>query len=344
MSKANPPFEELFFSRTMDYLEVYLPRQASRSEYTRKAYRQSIGCFYDYITQVLGLSPLSFRYAECTYKLVLGFSQYMQEKLHYGPSTVNQRLAAVKSYLRYLSDGDISLIQIYLAVKKVPELSVPKVQRPIIETEDLPAFLDSPNGSRIGNRDRMILILLFDTAIRVSELVSITLGDIFIDTENPVILIHGKGRKERAITVSDRASTHLKAYIMAYHKDHAEPARPLFFTIIHEKTNHMSVRNVERIVNKYGKIVRENNPRIPESTYPHLVRRTRATGLYRDGVPLEMVSTLLGHSNSETTKLYASASVEQLRDAMEKGQENEPSETPLWKGHEDELKKKFGLR
>jgi len=74
-----------------------------------------------------------------------------------------------------------------------------------------------------------------------------------------------------------------------------------------------------------------------------LLRRTRATGLYRDGVPLEMVSTLLGHSNSETTKLYASASVEQLRDAMEKGQENEPSETPLWKGHEDELKKKFGL-
>jgi len=344
MSKASTPFEELFFSRTMDYLEVYLPRQASRSGYTQKAYKQSIGCFYDYITQVLGLSPLSLRYAECTYKLVLGFSQYMQEKLHYGPSTVNQRLAAVKSYLKYVSDGDISLMQIYLSVKKVPELSVPKVQRPIIEKEDLPAFLDSPNSSRIGNRDRMMLILLFDTAIRVSELVSITLGDILIDTENPVILIHGKGRKERAIAVSDRAATHLKAYITAYHKDHTEPVRPLFFTIIHGKMNHMSVRNVERIVNKYGEIVRENNPRIPESTYPHLVRRTRATGLYRDGIPLEMISTLLGHSHSETTKLYASASVEQLRDAMKKGQENEPSEAPLWKGHEEEMKKKFGLR
>ena len=65
----------------------------------------------------------------------------------------------------------------------------------------------------------MMLILLFDTAIRVSELVSITLGDILIDTENPVILIHGKGRKERAIAVSDRAATHLKAYITAYHVD-----------------------------------------------------------------------------------------------------------------------------
>jgi len=71
---------------------------------------------------------------------------------------------------------------------------------------------------------------------------------------------------------------------------------------------------------------------------------TRATGLYRDGIPLEMISTLLGHSHSETTKLYASASVEQLRDAMKKGQENEPSEAPLWKGHEEEMKKKFGLR
>lgn len=344
MRKAGTPFEELFFSRTMDYLEVYLPRQASRSRYTQKAYRYSISCFYDYITQVLGLSPLTFRYAKCTYKLVLGFSQYMRETRHYKPSTVNQRLAAVKSYLKYVSDGDISLLQIYLSVKKVPELSVPKVQRPVIEKDDLPVFLDSPNDSRIGNRDRMILILLFDTAIRVSELVSITLGDILIEIENPVILVHGKGRKERVIAVSDRAATHLNAYVIAYHKEHTEPVRPLFFTVIHGKTNPMSVRNVERIVNKYGKTVRENNPRMPESAYPHLIRRTRATGLYRDGVPLEMVSTLLGHSNSETTKLYASASVEQLRDAMKKGQESEPSETPLWEGHEEELKKKFGLR
>jgi len=343
MSKANPPFDELFFSKTMDYLEIYLPKQASRSVYTKKAYKRSIGCFYDYIIKVLGFSPTSFCYAECTYKLVLGFSQHMQEKLRYGPSTVNQRLAAVKSYLKFVSDGDISLLQVYLSVKKVPELSVPMVQRPIIEKEDLPVFFNSPNCSRIGNRDRMILILLFDIAIRVSELVSVTMGDILIDMDSYMILIHGKGRKERIIAVSDRAAVHLKAYIIAFHKDYTDPARPLFFTLIHGKTNHMSVRNIERIVNKYGKTARKSNPQIPESTYPHLIRRTRATGLYRDGVPLEMVSVLLGHSNSETTKLYATASVEQLRDAMKKGQDSEPSETPLWEGHVDELKKKFGL-
>jgi len=343
MSKASPPFNKLFFSKTMDYLEVYLPRQASRSLYTKKAYKRSLSCFYDYIIKVLGFSPTSFHYAECTYKLVLGFSQYMQENLHYVPSTVNQRLAAVKSYLKYVSDGDISLLQVYLSVKKVPELSVPKVQRPIIEKEDLPAFLNSPDCSRIGNRDRMILILLFDIAIRVSELILITLGDILIDMDNYVILIHGKGRKERTIALSDRAAAHLKSYINAYHKDRTDPSRPLFFTIIHGKINHMSIRNVERIVNKYGEAARMSNPRIPKSTYPHLVRRTRATGLYRDGVPLEIVSVLLGHSNSETTKLYTSPSVEQLREAMKKGQDNEPSETPLWEGHVDELKKKFGL-
>src|SRR5659263_591630 len=76
----------------------------------------------------------------------------------------------------------------------------------------------------------------------------------------------------------------------------------LFYTIIHGKMNRMSERNVERIVKKYADLVRKENREIPDSCYPHMLRRTRAAGLYRDGVPLEMISAILGHSSSETTK------------------------------------------
>ena len=159
-----------------------------------------------------------------------------------------------------------------------------------------------------------------------------------------MVLIHGKGRKERSLTLSVQAGKHLKAYIHAFHGECPDPARPLFYTVIKGKTASMSERNVERIVKKYGDKIREGRSDIPESTYPHLLRRSRATGLYRDGVPLEVVSTLLGHANTETTRLhYASPSVDQLREAMQKSSIKGKEEEPAWKGRENELKAMFGL-
>ena len=73
-------------------------------------------------------------------------------------------------------------------------------------------------------------------------------------------------------------------------------------------------------------------------------RRTRATTLYRDGVPIEQVSTLLGHQQIETTRShYAYPSPEQLREAVEKGSGQEPGTPREWVGHEDEIRRKFGL-
>jgi integrase/recombinase XerD len=75
-----------------------------------------------------------------------------------------------------------------------------------------------------------------------------------------------------------------------------------------------------------------------------LFRRTRATTLYRDGVPLEQVSSLLGHSQLETTRShYASPSIEQMREAVNKGIASEPETPREWSGHEDEIKRRFGL-
>jgi site-specific recombinase XerD len=189
-----------------------------------------------------------------------------------------------------------------------------------------------------------MLILLFDSAVRVSELVSITLGDIVEDNGVYTILIHGKGRKERCIVLSDKAGSHMKAYLKAYHADSAAAARPLFYTSIHGNISSMSVRNVERILKKYGTIARQNTSEIPETVSPHTLRRSRATTLYRDGVPIEQVSALLGHSQIETTRShYASSSPEQMKAVVEKGSQNEPDRQQEWIGHTDEIKRRFGL-
>jgi len=343
-AKGQTKYENLFFSKTNEFLGTFLARQASKSGHTAKSYREGLSVFYEYVTVTKGISPLAFSFSDCTYQFVSGFSQYMQETLHYARSTVNSRLAAIRSYLGHVSDGDISLTSVYLAVCKVPTLSVQKAVRPIIAPADLPAFLDSPGHTRIGNRDRFILILLFDTAIRVGEIVAIRLGDITVDGQKCLLLIHGKGRKERCVTLSEKAAGHMRAYLEAYHKDRTDPSRPLLYTIIHDRIAPMSSRNIERILKKYGDAAREMRPSIPDRVYPHLVRRTRAITLYRDGVPIEQVSALLGHSQIETTRShYASPSPEQMRKAVNKGSDKEPKSKPEWIGHEAELKKRFGL-
>ena len=168
------------------------------------------------------------------------------------------------------------------------------------------------------------------------------MGDVSMDALSPSILIHGKGKKQRSISLNDKTVEHLRAYIRIYHKEDASSDTPLFYTVIHEKINHMSGRNVERIVKKYADLTRKENPGLPERIYPHMFRRTRASGLYRDGVPLEMISAILGHTNSETTKIYAIPSVEQLREALSKGQIEEETEK-LWEGNVDEMRRMFGL-
>ncbi len=344
-TSPKPTYESLFFSRTADFLNVYLERQAGRSTYTKKTYKAGLASFYDYIVDVRGISPMQYQYSQCSYQLILEYSQYLQEKLHRKNSTVNSKLAAVKAYLEYAADCDASIISVYVSVCRVPFLTVPKVQMPIIQNKDLAGFLDSPAHTRIGNRDRFILIFLFDSAIRVSELVSITLGDIIEDSGNYTVLIHGKGRKERCIVLSEKTGKHLTGYLKAYHSDCCHIAsRPLFYTVTHGTVSNMSVRNVERILKKYGEKARQEAPNIPDTVSPHTIRRSRATSLYRDGVPLEQVSALLGHSQIETTRsYYASPSPEQMKAAVEKGSSKEPDQQPEWLGHTDELKRKFGL-
>ena len=340
---SNIPYGELFFSRTKDFLDIFMARQQNNSPQTIKAYRYSLTCFYIYVTEECGFNVLKFRFEDCTYELVLSYSQYLQETRNLSASTVNQRIAALKSYLKYVADGDISLMQVYLAISKVPLLRVPKRQHPVLEKEELQIFLNLPMDSKIGNRDRIILILLFDTAIRADELLNIELGDILLDVNFPSILIHGKGRKERTVSMNDRTAEHLRSYIRHYHSPDAPPGTPLFYTVIHGQMNRMSERNLERIVKKYGDQLRQQCPDAPESLYPHLMRRTRATGMYRDGVPLEMISAILGHSSTETTRIYAIPSPDQLRDAMEKGFPSSSDQEKLWAGRGEEIRRMFGL-
>lgn len=333
---------DLFFCRTLDFFDIYLETQAGKSKKTVKSYRDALTIFRRFIYEEKKKSITTFKFKDCTYEFVLDYIAYLRTSLNYAPSSVNQRIAALKTYLCYAADCDISIQQSYLMIKNVPFLAVPKVLRPIMDKEVLLDILAAPKNGKLAIRDKMILILLFDTAIRVAELLSLKISDVNLCVVNPYIRVHGKGDKERIVAITKRTAEHLVAYILYFHQQSKKRESPLFYTIIKEKMNTMSERNVERIVTKYATMIRANHSSMPENISPHTFRRTRATGLYQDGVALELVSRILGHSSTITTRQYAVPSQEMLRNAMENT--GYDSADPLWLGHEDELMNLCGLR
>lgn len=214
--------------------------------------------------------------------------------------------------------------------------------REMISEDDLKALLLAPPDTKIGRRDQMILILLYDSAIRVSELLSLNVSSVNLDAEIPYLRIYGKGDKERVVAISDSTAGHIRNYLKVYHPT-GDPDSPLIYTVIKGRKDRMSVGNVERIIRKYACKIRPEHPNLPEHCYPHMIRRTRATNLYQDGTELELISRILGHSQTETTRIYAVPSVEMMRKAMESGNMS-TDEKPMWPDDEAEMARICGLR
>lgn len=333
----------LFFSRTNSYLNEYLPKQQDKSSHTRRSYSDSLVIFRRYLAENNDpqFTIHTFHFTDCTYDLMLNYMAYLQHVKKNKPATVNSRITAVKGYLRYAADVDISVTSTWLIVSRIPLLTVPKLHREIVEDEELAALLDAPKEGKNAIRDRCILNLLFDTGIRADELIHLLIESLNLGVKDPYIRVHGKGNKDRIVPISPKMVAHLKSYLKNVHIEPDVKSNPLFYSTYGRELHMMTERNVERIVKKYADAVRKTYPNIPKSVYPHMFRRTRATGLYRDGVELEMVSRILGHSSTETTKRYAIPSVEMMREAMKM---NEEVEQPLWEKNIDEDMRLCGFR
>lgn len=335
--------EGLFFCRTYDFLHVYIPKVKAGSRNTFATYKQGIKTFRTYVNSVKGIPSREYRFEDCTYDFLLDYRNYLHDVEGLKETTVNNKLAVIKSYVGYASTRDVSLQQLLLAISQVPYYSAPKIRQPIIEDVDaLAAILGMPPNTRKGLRDKTIMSTLYDNAMRVDELVSLTVGSVCMDHEVVEIRIHGKGNKERKVVVDEKTSALIRQYAGEYHPDRVITA-PFFYTTVGGTCKHMTTRNVQKLVKKYSDKARIDYD-IPESVSPHTFRRTRGTLLYRDGVDIEAVAVLLGHSDTKTTRdHYTSPSVQQLREIASRRTEAIPETEQLWPDDEEEMTRILGL-
>lgn len=344
MKNRTIPEGTLFFSLTLEFLETYMPRQLGRSPETIKSYRDSLTIFRRYLYNEMKISMGKFSFEDCTPKLMQDFIIFLKESGN-SPGTCNQRLTAIRTYLWFAADRDIALQSTALAISKITQCKVPKKEKETLSEEALRCILMQPRNTKIGMRDRVMMILLYDSAIRLDELLSLTVQDLMLDGKNSYIRLNGKGNKERIVAITPKTADHLHQYLGLFHPNGTRNAY-VFYTKIKGKTGKMSEGNVERFLQQYSEQARNICPEIPEKVYPHMFRRTRATDLYQSGVELALISRILGHSSIETTKIYATPSMEMLRKAIESVEIPEQThEKPLWENcSEEDMAKLCGLR
>ena len=208
-----------FYRFARDYLHTYLPTVARRSPNTIEAYRISLECFLHYLAddQHVDRAHVSFDHFDRQH--LKGWLAWMADQRHYAPRTIALRLTTVKAFLTYCSAEDITLVALSQAAKA---LRAPASARKPIEylTEPetravLAAFTGRTAKSR---RNRMLLILLYDTAARVGEITSLTLQDLRLGKPGHVVLT-GKGNKTRVVPLTGKTIEHLGVYLAEFHPD-----------------------------------------------------------------------------------------------------------------------------
>ena len=193
------------------------------------------------------------------------------------------------------------------------------------------------------------MMLMYDTAARCDELLRLRLCDMQAEGKQPVVYLTGKGSKTRVVPLMPRTVEHYSRYLSCFHKDACMTDTDfIFYTVIHHKRNAMSPDTPALFMRQYGNSARLECREFPARMHPHVLRHTRAIHLYRNGVPLELLSQFLGHSSVETTRIYAFADTEMKRKAIEKAdkflQISKSSDFPIWKDDEEMILKLSGLK
>ncbi len=236
------------------------------------------------------------------YNIVRKYLMDLYDK-KYKRNTVSRKLSSLRSFFKYLCQKEIVEINPFnLISSPKKEKRLPK----FLYNEEIEKVFDVPNlKTSLGQRDRLILELLYDTGIRVGELVNIKIDD--INKSNKTIRILGKGNKERIVMYGVYLEDILENYLNDGRVDLLNGKKSNYL-IINARGEAITTRGVRYIIDGIIK-----KACITTHATPHTLRHTFATHLLENGADLLTVKELLGHSSLSTTQIYTHITNERLR-------------------------------
>ena len=278
----------------MNYIDKFL-------EYLKSVKKHSNNTIISYQDDLKELaSVLNNNIIDINEEDIKKYLNYLYNK-SYNKNTISRKLSGVRSFYNYLYNHDIIKINYFTDVHNPKKIrSLPHY----LKTSEIDKVLDNTNEVTLyGERNKLIVELLYVTGLRVSELVNIKLKD--IDKYNKSIKILGKGSKERIVYYEDNCSKLLNKYLnntrRKLDKNNSE------YLLLNKFGNKLSTRMIRNILNNLtiGTSI--------EQIYPHMIRHTFATTMLNNGADLMTVKELLGHESINTTSIYTHVTNEQIR-------------------------------
>lgn len=286
----------------------YLTVEKGFSENTVAAYHNDLYQLASFVEEEAIKRDFTPSWASFGRQGVLSYLLNLKER-GYAASTVARKVAAAKSFSNFMvAEGNI---------KDNPMLNVtsPRVGKSLpkpISISQVRRLLEQPTklSTLEAKRDRAILELLYASGMRVSELVSLNLGDIDIDDGS--VRCFGKGHKERLIPIAPRAALTVKEYLQEArpHLSHNDAEQALF---LNRRGARLTRQGLWQILKGYAK-----SAELDKEITPHTLRHSFATHMLSGGADLRSVQELLGHANISTTQVYTHLTTEHVRRTYEK--------------------------
>ncbi len=294
---------------------AYLGAERNASPLTVRNYRTDLehfaGWYREKFRQAVDWTTLDQFHAR-------GYLVHLTER-RLARSTIHLKISALRSFYRWLVRTE------QLKQNPLAGLTLPKKARRLpqfLTTKQVDALLEAPltvPAARPAEpaqaafqwRDKAILEVLYSAGLRIHELVG--LNDEHVDLLGEVVLVRGKGKKERLAPLGGPAVAALQSYLERRPSgtEHAPGrARPLF---VNRSGGRMTARSIQRMLKKYLLAVG-----LDPSLTPHKLRHSFATHLLDAGADLRSVQELLGHANMSTTQIYTHVTPERLKKVYEK--------------------------
>ena len=280
----------------VSYLD-YLKYQKNYSDYTIKSYQNDILEYLNYLNS----ESLNFKKVE--YSDIRFYLMYLKDTKKDDNSSINRKLSSLRGFYKFLANEGIVKSNVFSLVngpkksKKLPRY---------FEYNELEELFKVPDTrTALGQRDLLILEMLYATGVRVGELVSIKVKD--IDMSNHNILILGKGNKERLVQFGEYCEEALKMYLgdgrVALNSKDSD------YLFLNNNGGELTERGVrfilDRLIQKTG---------INKSISPHMIRHSFATHLLNEGCDLLTVQKLLGHESIKATQIYTHVTTDRLKE------------------------------
>lgn len=295
-----------------DFLLKHLPTERGASENTRDSYSFSFQLLFVYAARRLKVEPFGLNFEHIDAPLIVDFLSHLEKDRKNSPVSRNIRLAAVKSFMRYMQYRLPSALEQILRVLAIPSK---KTQTRIIrhlELDEMQAIIDAPDPTtRLGTRDRAMLHLCFCAGLRVSELITLRISDLNMHPR-AVILVHGKGRRERILPLWKKTGRDIRSWL-ALRGDRPSPE-----IFLNAQDEPMTRAGFEYILRKHAATAADNCPSIlKKRVSPHVLRHSCAMAVLAATKDIRKVSLWLGHATTQSTEIYLRSDMTEKTETIE---------------------------